>query len=105
MPRKSNSAARKRTPAKPAKPVKRGAVRNTAIPKTRPTKAPAPSKATSLKAQTFKAPPSSATPQAEPQRYVTLEMIAQRAYEIWLSGTGGSDFDNWCRAERELRGE
>jgi hypothetical protein len=34
---------------------------------------------------------------------VTDEMIAHRAYEIWQSG-GGSEFDNWLRAEKELRG-
>jgi hypothetical protein len=33
----------------------------------------------------------------------TYEQIAQRAYEIWQSGTGGSETDNWHRAERELR--
>jgi hypothetical protein len=35
---------------------------------------------------------------------VTQDAIARRAYEIWQSGKGGSDFDNWVRAERELRG-
>ena len=37
-------------------------------------------------------------------RVVTCEMIAQRAYEIWQSGNGGSEMENWLRAERELRG-
>jgi hypothetical protein len=46
--------------------------------------------------------PVQAAPAARPE--VTPEMIAKRAYEIWQSGTGGSDLDNWCRAERELRG-
>jgi hypothetical protein len=32
-------------------------------------------------------------------------MIAKRAYEIHLSGQGGSELDNWLRAERELRGQ
>ncbi|MDB5334329.1 MAG: hypothetical protein JWP03_5480 [Phycisphaerales bacterium] len=32
------------------------------------------------------------------------DQIAQRAYFIWQSGTGGSEYDNWTRAERELRG-
>ncbi|HZL38207.1 MAG TPA: DUF2934 domain-containing protein [Tepidisphaeraceae bacterium] len=32
----------------------------------------------------------------------TRESIAQRAYFIWQSGTGGSEFENWIRAEREL---
>jgi hypothetical protein len=40
----------------------------------------------------------------EVAREVTHEQIAQRAREIWQSGTGGSDLDNWARAERELRG-
>jgi hypothetical protein len=31
-------------------------------------------------------------------------MIARRAYEIWQSGSGGSEMENWLRAERELRG-
>src|SRR5947208_11018958 len=35
---------------------------------------------------------------------ITHDAIAQRAYEIHLSGTGGSETDNWYRAERELRG-
>ena len=35
---------------------------------------------------------------------VADEEIARRAYEIWQSGQGGSEFDNWIRAERELRG-
>jgi hypothetical protein len=33
------------------------------------------------------------------------DLIAQRAYEIHMSGEGGTDFDNWLRAERELREE
>jgi len=40
-----------------------------------------------------------------PRRETTREMIAKRAYEIHLSGKGGSDLDNWVRAERELRGQ
>jgi hypothetical protein len=38
------------------------------------------------------------------ERIVTQDMIARRAYEIWASGQGGSDQENWLRAERELRG-
>ena len=55
-------------------------VRNTAIPRLTPAKKP------------------TTTPLA-----VTQEQIAQRAYEIYASGNGGSDTDNWFRAERELR--
>lgn len=35
---------------------------------------------------------------------ITFDMIAKRAYEIHASGFGGSQDDNWFRAERELRG-
>jgi hypothetical protein len=38
------------------------------------------------------------------KKEVTYGDIAQRAYEIWSSGQGGSEMDNWLRAERELRG-
>jgi hypothetical protein len=38
------------------------------------------------------------------RREVTREQIAKRAYEIWKSGKGGSEIENWVRAERELRG-
>lgn len=34
---------------------------------------------------------------------VTHEAISRRAYDIWKSGRGGSDLENWTRAERELR--
>jgi hypothetical protein len=35
---------------------------------------------------------------------ITHEMIAKRAYEISQSPQCGSEYDNWIRAERELRG-
>jgi hypothetical protein len=54
-------------------------VRNTAIPKLKPAK-----KLAALE--------------------LTQDQIARRAYEIYASGNGGSDTDNWFRAERELRG-
>ena len=37
-------------------------------------------------------------------KVITHDDIAQRAYFISQSGTGGSEYDNWVRAERELRG-
>jgi hypothetical protein len=43
-------------------------------------------------------------PPASKPREVTHEQISRRAYEIHLSGEGGSEMDNWLRAERELRG-
>ena len=71
------------TPAAAA-PVSRTDVRNSPLPKTNPT-------ASSASSSTGK-------------KQVTQEQIARRAYEIWQSGKGGSDFENWVRAERELRG-
>jgi hypothetical protein len=70
--------AKKPTPAPkaPAKAPTVSPVRNTVIPK-----APAPAK-----------------------KEITFDLIAKRAYEIHLSGKGGSQDDNWFRAERELRG-
>lgn len=70
--------AKKTTRAASTKPAAKTPVRKTTVPKT-------------------------AAAVAEP-RVITHEMIAQRAYEIWQSGTGGSEFDNWVRAEKELRG-
>jgi hypothetical protein len=34
----------------------------------------------------------------------SFDQISLRAYQIHLSGTGGSQDDNWFRAEKELRG-
>ena len=34
---------------------------------------------------------------------VSREAIAGRAYQIWKSGKGGSDLQNWVQAEKELR--
>jgi hypothetical protein len=44
----------------------------------------------------------SSAPSAKP--HPTFEQISIRAYEIYQSGQGGSEHDNWLRAERELRG-
>ena len=47
----------------------------------------------------------SAIPKIAPvDSQITEEQIAIRAYEIFLSGTGGTQDDNWKQAERELRG-
>jgi len=40
-----------------------------------------------------------------PKKEVTYADIARKAYEIWASGQGGSEMDNWLRAEHELRGQ
>ena len=76
----------KKSPAK-SKAVSSSPVRNSPIPKVVAKPATAP-----------------AIPQAATKKVVTQEMIATRAYEISRSGNGGSEFDNWLRAERELRG-
>jgi hypothetical protein len=36
-------------------------------------------------------------------RPITEDDIRTHAYFISISGQGGSEFDNWCRAENELR--
>jgi hypothetical protein len=50
-------------------------------------------------------PPRQNTTQTIPPKKMppTREQIAKRAYEIWKSGKGGSQDENWFRAERELR--
>jgi hypothetical protein len=48
--------------------------------------------------------PRSATPTGGARREITHEQIAKRAYEISISGSGGSELENWLRAERELKG-
>lgn len=48
--------------------------------------------------------PRSSQPNGQ-RRQPTHDQIAKRAYEISISGSGGSELDNWLRAERELRGE
>jgi len=39
----------------------------------------------------------------KPAVVITEAMVAKRAFEIHCGGTGGSETDNWYRAERELR--
>jgi hypothetical protein len=87
-------------PAKPAAPAAAAAPN--------PAKAPAPASAVASTAVRNSPVPKTnrpATPMATPAaREVTQADIAKRAYEIWASGQGGSETDNWLRAERELRG-
>jgi hypothetical protein len=46
----------------------------------------------------------SSIPRPQPvAKIITHEMIAKRAYEISQSPQRGSDYDNWIRAERELK--
>jgi hypothetical protein len=65
--------------------------------------APAPARTTTPVRNT--PVPKSAPATNGARREITHEAIARRAYEISISGSGGSEFDNWIRAERELRGQ
>jgi hypothetical protein len=60
-----------------------------------------------LKASVSSPVRNSAIPKASPspaaKAEISREQIAKRAYEIHLSGNGGSETDNWLHAERELR--
>ena len=109
MPKGKKPERKSAVNGKPAaKTVSSTPVRNSPIPKT--AKAPAaavpaakaaassPSKA----AASIDVPPAKTTKSAA--TIPTYEQIAKRAYEIHLSGSGGSEMDNWLRAERELRG-
>lgn len=40
---------------------------------------------------------------AAPRKEITREVVAAHAFGISMGQTGGSDLDNWYRAERELR--
>ena len=54
--------------------------------------------------EVVKTTPTKAIPTAPTKKLATHEQIAKRAFEISQSGHGGSEHDNWVRAERELRG-
>ena len=76
-------AAKKQTPA----PATRVAAKKEAAPAVSPVRNTAIPKA-----------------QSATQKVITHDMIARRAYEISQSPQCGSEYDNWIRAERELRG-
>lgn len=65
--------------------------------------APVPNPNAAPVARTVTPVRNSAIPKPQPRKEITREAIAKRAYEIWQSGKGGSDLENWIRAERELR--
>lgn len=77
-PSKSKPAAAKPAASKAAPKATSTPVRHTPIPKV----------------EAFAAPAS--------RMAITSDMIANRAFEIW-SNQGGSDVDNWLKAESELR--
>ena len=63
-----------------------------ATPKKAPKKA-ATTKKTTTRARTTK--PVQATVTAE-------QAVAERAYYLWLEGTGANDLERWTQAERDL---
>lgn len=73
---------------------------------TSPVTAKSPTKTTAQPQPEVRAQEAKRAPAPERSRSehvnVTYDMVAQRAYEIWRD-QGGSDFDNWIKAERELR--
>lgn len=46
----------------------------------------------------------SAIPKVQAKKEITHDQIAERAYFISISGQCGSEYENWMRAERELKG-
>jgi hypothetical protein len=48
--------------------------------------------------------PPKASPVAAKKIAPSYDQIALSAYYIWRSGNGGSQEENWFRAERQLRG-
>lgn len=81
----------RRSPVPRDPKAKKTIVRNSAVPKPRARPA---AKAMS--------PIINAAARAAAPSEVTYEMIAMRAYFIAQSGYGGSEFENWLRAEWEL---
>ncbi len=73
--KKFETTTPKAAPKAAAKPTVKTAVRNSPIPK----------------------------PVTGRKTEITSEQIARRAFEIYTSGKGGSETDNWFQAERELR--
>jgi hypothetical protein len=67
------------------------------IPVSKPAVAPA---AVTSPVRNSAIPPKTVAKKALP----TQAQIAVRAFEIHMGGTGGSEFENWIRAERELSG-
>lgn len=61
-------------------------------------KAPVPAEKTSTPVR------NSPIPKVSGKKEISREQIAKRAYEISNSGKGGSEDENWLRAEQELRG-
>ncbi len=83
-------------PASPAKVVGKASAKASAKPVAKPSSKPVKPAAA--------APKAASKPKAKKAGAPTHEQIAARAHAISQSGEGGSEIDNWCRAERELKG-
>lgn len=97
--------ASKSTSKKAVKPVARTTVRRSPVPKD-PKAKKTVVRNSALPKPRGKSVAKAADPTGNPalsSGEVTYEMIATRAYFIAQSGFGGSEFDNWLRAEWELR--
>ena|SRR5687768_12160387 len=87
---------------KTVKTVSTTAVRNSPIPRSSAASSLGETETTATTTATTRA---SAPRTPTQHQQITQEQIAKRAYEIWRSGKGGSAFENWIRAERELRAQ
>ncbi len=66
---------------------------------------PKAKKATKAKAPAAEPRPEVVLPaDVQPRARASHEEVARRAYEIWLA-RGGSAFENWVEAERQLNGQ
>jgi hypothetical protein len=83
-----------------SKKVKSGPVSSASKSSTSTTASSAPARAVPATTVSRNSP----VPRPSPiRREITRELIAKRAFEIYVGGTGGTEIDNWLRAERELK--
>jgi hypothetical protein len=100
------AAPKAATPAPAVAPAPKAAPAAKPAPTAKPVAAPVAS-TTTVRNSPVPKPAKAATapsPAVAAKREITQADIAKRAYEIWASGQGGSEMENWLRAERELRG-
>lgn len=98
----SKSKAAKKTTKKVTKKAKKSPVRRSPVPRETKAKKTVVRNSAIPKTRSKNAAPSAAIATVAAPAQVTFEMIATRAYFIAQSGYGGSEADNWLRAEWEL---
>jgi len=84
--------------------AKRTSTTGTSKPTAEASKSPTSNEAPQVKRQAEETAQASSLQTKRSVNRVTGELIAQRAYEIWKS-EGGSDLENWLRAEREVQSQ